>query len=33
LILETIEKEKLLSEYPNASKFIKKLVGAHEFIQ
>lgn len=32
LILENSEKDSLLTMYPSAQKFIKKLLGAHEFI-
>ena len=32
LIFSTEEKSKLLIEYPNAKKFIKKFIGAHDFL-
>jgi hypothetical protein len=32
LILETSEKDTLLANHPSAQKFIKKLLGAHEFL-
>ncbi|MCD6526961.1 MAG: hypothetical protein J7K75_08240, partial [Desulfuromonas sp.] len=31
LILSTTEKDELLSEFPDAEKFVRKLMGAHEF--
>ncbi|TDB69144.1 class I SAM-dependent DNA methyltransferase [Arundinibacter roseus] len=32
LILDSFEKDELLAKYPSAKKFIKRLLGAHEFI-
>lgn len=33
LIVETLEKEKIVSEYPNSEKYFKKLLGSLEFIR
>ena len=32
LIMSTDEREELLSQYPNAKKYIKPLIGAEDFI-